>query len=60
MNKSVILNCKNHGKDGCRFNNSGDCKLSHVSFAKVGGLQKDHMICEDFEPIPDEDVKFDS
>lgn len=55
MNKSVILNCKNHGKDGCRLNDRGDCKLSHVSFAKVGGTRKGQMICEDFEPIPEDE-----
>ena len=47
MNKSVILNCKNFP---CKFNNSGDCKLSHVSFARDGGLIVNRLICEDAEP----------
>lgn len=55
MNKSVILNCKNHGKDGCRLNDKGDCKLSHISLAKAGSLRKSHMICEDFEEIPEKE-----
>ena len=54
MNKSVILNCKNRL---CRFHDKGDCKLSHVSFASEGSLKPDRLICEDFEPIPDEEGK---
>ena len=51
MNKSVILNCKNFK---CNHFNKGDCKLSHVSFARVGGGIDDRLICEDFEPIPED------
>lgn len=58
MNKSVILLCKNHKK--CNNNDKGDCKLSHVSFASEGGLKKDRLICEDFEPIPTDADKDES
>ncbi|GAF85112.1 unnamed protein product [marine sediment metagenome] len=47
MNKSVILNCKNFK---CRLNNSGDCKLDHISLASDGGLIVSKLICEDAEP----------
>lgn len=52
MNKSIIVNCKNFK---CNLFDKGDCKLSHVSFARVGGGKDDRLICEDFEPIPEDD-----
>lgn len=54
MNKSVILNCKNFK---CSYNDKGDCKLSHVSFASDDSLTHDRLICEDFEPIPEKEEK---
>lgn len=53
MNKSVILLCKNQK---CNSFDKGDCKKSQISLARVGGTLDDRLICEDFEPIPD-DVK---
>ena len=50
MNKSVILNCKNFK---CRYNNKGDCKLSHISLDSDGSLILSKLICEDAEPIPE-------
>lgn len=52
MNKSVILLCKNHK---CNNNDKGDCKRAQVSQVSVGSTLPDRLICEDFEPIPDED-----
>lgn len=52
MNKSVILLCKNHK---CNNNNKGDCKLDQVSQVSDGSLTHDRLICEDFEPIPEEE-----
>lgn len=46
MNKSVIVNCKNFS---CKFNEKGDCKLSHISLASDGSLIPSKLICEDFE-----------
>jgi len=51
MNKSVILLCKNHK---CNHNNSGDCKLDHISLADDGGLIISKLICEDAEPKEDD------
>lgn len=52
MNKSIIVLCKNHK---CNLNEKGDCKLDHISLASEGGLRLNRLICEDFEPIPDEE-----
>ena len=61
MNKSVILNCKDFK---CRFNakgdcenkhKKGDCKLSHVSLASDGSPIVGRLICEDAEPILEEE-----
>lgn len=54
MNKSVIVNCKNFA---CNLNNSGDCKLSHISLASDGGLIVAKLICEDAEPKEDNPEK---
>ena len=52
MNKSVILLCKNHK---CNNNDSGDCKLDHISLADDGGLIISHLICEDAEEKPEDE-----
>jgi len=57
MNKSVILLCKNFK---CNNNDKGDCRLDQVSQAPVGSTKPDRLICEDFEPIPDEEPKLHS
>jgi len=52
MNKPVVLLCKNFK---CNNNDNGDCKRSQVSQRSDGSLTPDRLICEDFEPIPNED-----
>lgn len=52
MNKSIIVNCKNFK---CKYNNKGDCKLDHISLAIDGGLIVSKLICEDAEPVNEED-----
>lgn len=52
MNKSIILLCKNHK---CNNNESGDCKLDHVSLASDGGLIVSKLICEDAEEKPEDE-----
>ena len=51
MNKSIIVLCKNHE---CNHNDSGDCKLSHISLASDGSLIVSKLICEDAEPKPED------
>jgi hypothetical protein len=53
MNKSVILLCKNHK---CNNNDSGDCKLDHISLASDDSIIG-KLICEDAEEKPEDEEK---
>lgn len=53
MNKSIIVNCKNAK---CKYNNKGDCKLSHVSLASADTPIVSKLICEDAEDKENEDL----